>query len=153
MQGKTPAAVQSAIDGFVTEATMFLLAEVKKRTPQGASPVGANLLASELATVSGKGTPLVKGEVASAHQYAEVIEKGRTAGKAMPPAGVLVRWLEVKLGLDVATAKRVEFVVRRKIGKKGFPGRHMFEKSVTENQGALDAMAERYGLMIATELQ
>jgi hypothetical protein len=152
LDGKAPRIIQANLDGFVTEVTMFLWAEVKKRTPQGVFGAQGGLLGSIQADVVGKGTPMVKGTVMSAQKYAEVIEKGRTPGKGMPPEGTLVRWLEVKLGLSETEAKRIEFVVRRKIGVKGFKGRFMFEKSVTENLGTLDAIAERYGLKIAVEL-
>jgi hypothetical protein len=70
----------------------------------------------------------------------------------MPPAGSLVRWLEVKLGLDEKTARKIEFVVRRKIGLKGFEGAHMFEKAVTENQIKLDQMAQAEGFKLAIDL-
>lgn len=154
LQGKAPAVIQAGLDGFVTEATIFLKAQVMMRTPQGVGGAREGLMASINANteVTGKGTPLVKGVVAHDSRHGDVVEKGRTAGKGMPPKGSLVRWLEVKLGLDEKTARRIEFVVRRKIGVKGFEGAHMFEKAVTGNLGKLDAMAERWGLKIATEL-
>lgn len=152
LSGKAPAIIQAGLDGFITEATMFLLAEVKKRTPQGVGGAQSGLLGSIQADVTGKGSRLVKGTVMTAQQYGEVIEKGRTPGKGMPPKGSLVRWIEVKLGLSEQEARRVEFVIRRKIGARGFDGAAMFEKAVTENQSRLEAMAERYGLKIATEL-
>jgi len=152
LSGKSPQVIQAGLDRFVTSATMFLDVEVKKRIPQGVYGAQGGLLGSVQHEIQGKGTPIVKGIVMSAQKYAEVIEKGRSPGKGMPPAGVLVRWLEVKLGLDEKTARRIEFVVRRKIGIKGFEGRHMFEKAVTENQARLDQMAQAAGLIIATEL-
>jgi hypothetical protein len=152
LSGKAPAIIQQGLDRFVTEATYFLDGEVKKRTPQGVFGAQGGLLGSIQAQVIGRGTPVVKGTVMSAQKYAEVIEKGRAPGKGMPPQGVLVRWIETKLGLDPAAAQRVEFVIRRKIGQKGFEGRHMFEKAVTENQGRLNAMAQAAGLTITTEL-
>lgn len=152
LTGQPQAIIQAGLDRLITKITHFLDAEVKKRTPQGVFGAQGGLLGSIQAEVVGKGTPLVRGTVMSAQKYAEVIEKGRSAGKGMPPAGVLLRWLEVKLGLDEATARRVEFVVRRKIGQKGFEGAHMFEKSFTENLGKLDAMAQAEGFKIAKDL-
>ena len=153
LEGKGPAIIQAGLDRLIDMIVQFLTVEVKKRTPQGASPPGSGLFYTIHGDVQGKGTPMIKGVIASGNpQYAEVIEKGRTAGKAMPPDGVLVRWLEVKLGLDETTAKRIEFVVRRKIGQKGFPGRHMFEYAVSQNLGQIDSMAEAQGFKIATEL-
>ena len=152
LSGKSPEIIQANLDRFVTQATMFLQVEVQKRTPQGVFGAQGGLLGSIQSEITGKGSPVIKGTVMSAQKYAEVIEKGRTAGKGMPPVGTLLRWLEVKLGLSETEAKQIEFVVRRKIGGKGFEGRHMFEKAVTENQSRLDQMAQACGLSIATEL-
>lgn len=152
LSGAAPAIIQAALDGFVTEATHFLDGEVKKRTPQGVFGAQGGLIGSIQNRVTGKGTPLIKGTIMSAQKYVEVIEKGRRAGKGMPPKGVMLRWIETKLGLSETEAKRIEFAIRRGIGKKGFKGRHMFEKAVTENQSRLDEMAHRYGLQIVTRL-
>lgn len=152
LDGKAPQIIQVGLDRFVTSVTKFLLTEVQKRTPQGVFGAQGGLLGSIQADVTGKGTPLVKGVVMSAQKYAEVIEKGRTAGKGMPPKGTLIRWIETKLGLSAEAAQKIEFVIRRKIGARGFEGRHMFEKAVTENLGRIEAMAKAAGLSIATEL-
>lgn len=152
LNGQAPQAIQNGLDRLITMITLFLDREVKARTPQGVYGAQGGLLGSIQHQVVGKGTPLIKGTVMTAQKYAEVIEKGREPGKGMPPSGVLLRWLEVKLGLSEAEAKRVEFVVRRKIGQKGFEGAHMFEKAVTENLGRIDAMAQAEGFAIAVNL-
>lgn len=144
--------VQKNLDRFMDTATLFLLAEVKKRTPQGVYGAQGGLLASIQSEVSGKGTPAVKGRVLTAHAYAEVVEKGRRPNKGMPPKGVLLRWLEVKLGLTPHEAERVEFVVRRKIAVKGTEGAHMFEQAISDNMGRLEAMAKRCGLAIVADM-
>lgn len=148
LTGKAPQVVQQNLDLFITKATLFLDAEVKRRTPQGVYGAQGGLIGSIQHDITGKGTPLVKGRVLSSHAYVEPIEKGRRPGKGMPPKGSLTRWIEVKLGMSATQAQRIEFVIRRKIGVKGFEGRFMFEKSVTENQSRLDAMAEECGLNI-----
>ena len=161
LTGRSPQIIQAGLDRFVAEATMLLLAEVKKRTPQGVFGAQGGLLGSiQGEPIIGKGTPMVKGAVVSAHEYAEVIEKGRAAGKGMPPKYLngkdgeltLVRWIEVKMGLSEDQAKKIEFVVRRSIGKKGFKGAHMFEKALIENLNRLRGMGEDQGLKLATEL-
>lgn len=144
--------IQSNLDRAITEATLLLYAKVTSHTPQGVFGAQGGLLGSIQQDVRGKGTPLVHGIVMSAHKYAEVIEKGRRPGKGMPPRGSLLRWLEVKLGLDSKTASKIEFVVRRSIGRKGFEGAHMFEKAWKENQGRIQNIFERHGLKITEEL-
>lgn len=151
-EGNVTAIVQSNLDRAITEATQLLDAKVKSHTPQGVYGAQGGLLGSIQNEVTGKGTPLVKGTVMSAHKYAEVIEKGRRPGKGMPPKGSLLRWLEVKLGLDSKHAGQIEYVVRRSIGRKGFAGAHMFEKALNENWSALQNIFDRHGLNIAREL-
>lgn len=152
LSGTAPEIVQKGLERAITSATLLLYNEVAKRTPQGVYGAQGGLLGSIQHDVLYKGTPLVKGIVVSAQKYAEVIEKGRTPGKGMPPKGSLVRWLEVKLGLDTASAAKIEYVVRRSIGRKGFPGVHMFEKALNENFSRIQTIFEKQGLTIAKEL-
>lgn len=152
LSGKAPAVVQKNVEAFVTEATLFLAVEVQKRTPQGVYGAQGGLISTVQPDIQGKGTMLVKGIVGHGKPYGDVIENGREPGKGMPPQGSLVRWIEVKMGLDNKTAKRIEFVVRRKIGRKGFDGAEMFGKGLVENIGRLQAMAARRGLTVTKEL-
>lgn len=152
LSGQGAASIQGHLDQAITEATLLLYAKVTSHTPQGVFGAQGGLLGSIQHEVRGKGSPVVHGIVMSAHQYAEVIEKGRTPGKGMPPRGSLLRWLEVKLGLDSKTASSIEFVVRRSIGRKGFEGAHMFEKAFNENLGKIQNIFERHGLSITQEL-
>lgn len=152
LAGKGAAVIQDHLDRAVTEATLFLYSQVTARTPQGVFGAQGGLLGSIQHEVQGKGTPAVRGTVMSAHAYAEVVEKGRTPGKGMPPKGSLLRWLEVKLGLDSKSAARIEYVVRRKIGVKGFPGAHIFEKALKDNSSRVQSIFERHGLRMTLEL-
>lgn len=152
LSGKAPEVIQAGLDRFVTIATQFLANEVQKRTPQGVMGYQGGLISTINSEVTGKGTPLIKGVVFHGSKYGDVVEKGRTAGKGMPPKGSLIRWLEVKLGLSEKEAQRIEFVVRRKIASKGTKGSQMFEKALTDNIGKLEQMAQTCGLAIATEL-
>ncbi len=152
LEGKAPEIMNEKLTSAMYEATMFFEREVKKRTPEGVFGEKGGLKQSIIGEVIEKGSPVVKGVVVSAYSYAEVIEKGRTAGRAWPPEGALLRWIEVKLGQDEAQAKRLEFVIRRKIGQKGFPGAHMFERALDENMGEIQDIFDRAGFDIAREL-
>jgi hypothetical protein len=59
--------------------------------------------------------------------YARPENDGRSAGSAMPPAGVLLGWM-ARHGID----ERFEFVIRRAIGQRGIVGSRAREKSVAE---------------------
>lgn len=153
--GKAPAIVQANLDQAITEATLFLDAKVKANTPQGVGGAQGGLIASiqnNAKDLEGKGTPLVKGIVMTAHPYAEVIEKGRKPGKGVP-RDVLRGWIIKKLGISEEKELRsVEFLISRKIKHKGFKGAHMFEKAVNENWPTVQSIFDRYGITIAKEL-
>lgn len=149
--GRGPKIVEEKILGAMWEAVMFLEREVKKNTPQGVFGDQGGLHSTIAGEVE-KGTTVIKGLVGHSKPYGEVIEKGRRAGKAIPPKGSLVRWMEVKLGMEKATAVKKEFVFRRKIGKKGFEGAHMFENALNNNWSRLQRIFDKNGFEIAREL-
>ena len=152
LSGDGPKIVKQNLDQAITDATLFLDAMVKARTPQGVNGAQGGLLGSIQNEVVGKGTVLIKGVVMSAHPTAEVIEKGRKPGKGVP-SGVLREWIEKKLGIvGEKELNSVEFLIRRKIKAKGFEGAHMFEQALTENWPAVQGIFSRYGITIAQEL-
>lgn len=67
----------------------------------------------------------VLGTIGNNAPHAETIEYGRKPGSKMPPKGVLLGWMRRK-NID----KRLEFVLRRAIARKGFPGDHNLEHAV-----------------------
>lgn len=152
LSGRAPEIVQGALDQAVISATLLLDTKIKGHTPQGVYGAQGGLIASIQHEVLGRGTPLIKGVVKSAHPYLLPIEKGRTPGKAMPPEGSLLRWIEVKMGLDPAAAKKIEYVVRRKIKVKGFKGARMFEKGFNDSWPQIQRMFDGAGLRIVREL-
>lgn len=150
-EGQAPGILEQNLTAAMYEATLFLEGEVRKGTPQGVYGTQGGLISTIYSEVHGKGTPVVKGIVAEQSKYGEVIEKGRRPGQKMPPAGTLLRWIEVKMGVSAEQAARIEFLVRRKIGQKGFEGAHMFEKAITKGLPALQAIFEKFGFKIAQE--
>ncbi|PKN16545.1 MAG: hypothetical protein CVU66_00655 [Deltaproteobacteria bacterium HGW-Deltaproteobacteria-23] len=96
LEDKAPMVIQKHLDVAITKATTLLLAEVKKRTPQGVYGAQGGLLASIKGEVLRKGTPMVKGIVCSNHPYAEVVEKGREPGGKMPPGANVDKYYMVK---------------------------------------------------------
>jgi hypothetical protein len=55
--------------------------------------------------------------------YAIIVERGRRAGARQPPVAALVPWVRDKFGLRGAEARRVAFLVARKISERGIAGR------------------------------
>jgi len=147
-----PEVINQELIGVMYEATSFLEREIKKVTPTGVSGAKGGLVSTVYGEVIEKGTPLIKGIVAHQSGYGDVIEKGRTAGKTWPPEGALLRWIEVKMGKGEEEAKRLEFVIRRKIGQKGFPGAAMFENTFEKKWPVLKKMFDDAGFKIAKKI-
>ena len=151
-EGKATEVIREALTNVMYEATSFLEGEVRKRTPTGVFGASGGLVSTIHGEVAGKGTPVMKGVVGHQSAYGDVIEKGRRAGKTWPPEGALLRWIEMKMGVPGEAAKSLEFVIRRKIGQKGFAGVHMFENALKENWNKLETMFDRAGFNIARNL-
>jgi hypothetical protein len=151
-EGKTPEIVTKQLTAAMYEATAFMEREVKSETPQGVFGQQGGLISTIFGDVSKKGVAVVRGKVGHQSKHGDIVEKGRTAGKAWPPEGALLRWIEVKLGVDERTALQLEFVIRRKIGQKGFKGAHMFEKAYNEGWSTVKKIFDRYGFNIAKKI-
>jgi hypothetical protein len=59
--------------------------------------------------------------------YGRVLNDGRSPGSAMPPSGVLLGWMG-RHGID----PRMEFVIRRAIGRHGFKGSKFMDRARAE---------------------
>lgn len=150
--GQAPEIIRTALMGVMYDATQYLEREIKKDTPVGVYGAKGGLLSTVHGEVVQKGAEMVKGVVATQSAYGEVIEKGRRAGKTWPPEGALLKWIELKMGVDAVQAKRLEFVIRRKIGKKGFPGKQMFEKTWENKFSVIQRMFETAGFTIVRKI-
>jgi hypothetical protein len=133
------------------EAVQFGVRRVKGRTPQGVMGAQGGLLASIQGEVREPGGDVL-GIIGTPSIYGLAIEKGRKPGGKMPPAGVMVRWIEVKMGVGEEEAKGIEFVIRRKIAKKGTDGAFMFQQTMEEDGPQFQNIFERYGIRITKEL-
>lgn len=151
--GRSQAIINDQLTQYMYEATQYWEHLVKQFTPQGVNGErGVGLVNTVAGEVIGKGTPVQKGVIMHTSLHGDVIERGRTPGKKMPPEGTMLRWIQLKMGVSEAEAKSIEFLVRRKIGRKGFPGAHMFEKAFTQGYPTVAAMAEARGFKISQEL-
>ena len=160
-QGDLTKTVEENLTSAMNEVIELMVREVMSRTPSGVFGDKGGLRSSITGEVF-RGTPVIRGIVASNSQYAEVIEKGRSAGKAWPPKGTLTPWIYKKFGQppykDLKTGERtislssLSFMIRRKIGVKGFDGVQMFEKSLIENWPRIQRIFENGGFEIAKDL-
>lgn len=152
-KGRAGKALTAALD----EAVMFLVREIKLRTPQGVSGAQGGLLGSIQGDVVLRGSTLARGVIASNSQYGLAVEKGRRAGAAMPPREALVDWIAQKFGVDEDQARKLSWPVARAIAKHGtikrfdYKGAQMFEKAVDENLPALQEIFRRNALEMIVE--
>lgn len=151
LTGNPEGIVQRTMNAAMHEAVQFGVRRVKGRTPQGVSGAQGGLLGSIQGEVRHPGGDVV-GIIGTASPYGLVVEKGRTPGSKMPPAGTMLRWLEVKMGISTEEAQGIEYVVRRKIARKGTEGAHMFEQTIDEDAASFQTIFERHGLRITKEL-
>lgn len=90
--------------------------------------------------------------VSSSAVYAPVLEVGRRPGKRPPIAPILL-WVRRKLGKTGAEATQVAYLVARKIGARGYPGKFMFQRAAValeplaraRFQALADLMTRRLG--------
>ena len=149
---ENPAAIiQDGLDSFVMEVLSLLESAVKEKTPRGVFGDQGGLAATIHGDPFNLGTPAVMGIVGHQSVYGDVIEMGRRPGK-MPPPGVLLRWMEVVLGMSEKEAQRKEYGLRLSIAKKGFDGAFMFQKALEENETKIEDIAQKYGIDIAFNL-
>ena len=150
---RAPEVIRQELAAAMTEAVALLERAVKTKTPVGVFGAEGGLLAGIHGEVINAGGAEVRGIVGHQSQYGDVIELGRRPGQKWPPPGVLLRWIEKKItqwgGGTVEkrenSAKGLEFVIRRKIGVKGFEGAKMFEKALAENWPKIQQIFDRAG--------
>lgn len=166
---KTPGEISRELNRAMTEAVQFLEVKVKEYLPSDVDGIsrGVGVFGDQgglRSTIHGEvskgsaffkgmtGSSVITGIVGHMSAYGDVIEKGRRANKGMPPKGSLVRWMEVKLGMSTEEARKKEFVLRRSIGKKGFPGVRMFERAFNEHETTVHGIFEYYGFRVSRAL-
>jgi hypothetical protein len=97
---------------------------------------------------------LVEGYLHTKSSYFNATEYGRPKGARMPPKGALLDWLLLK-GRDIyslAQAKRVEFLVRRKIKNNPKGGVFMAKKGAEASLVIVQAIMDSTGRDIEVKL-
>ncbi len=150
LTGKGPEIVQAELDRAMELAVNLILREVKKDTPVGVHGAEGGLLSTIQSDVLGKGTPVIKGIVATASKYGRPVEKGTKPH--MPPSSALVPWVQKFMGLRGTEAKRVAFALAKAIAKRGTEGRYMFESAAMEKEDAVRRIFVKAGFEISQKL-
>lgn len=99
-------------------------------SPRGVS-AGAGGFAGSISNEL-RGTPARRQAVVSSSVfYAPIVEKGRRPGRR-PPLEPIRLWVVRKLGVNQKNAREVAFLVARKIGRRGWEGKHPFERAAKQ---------------------
>lgn len=78
-------------------------------------------------------------EIYNDASYADVIEKGRRPGRAMPPLAVIRRWAQRRLGLSEKEAKQAAFPIAAAIQERGLEGKHVLQQANPEIKRIIEA--------------
>lgn len=117
----SPAKLEGAMRSGMEDALAWF-----KRAVQEGEPIDRGFLRAGTTTdIHGVGIN-ISGRVfpsPATAQYASVVEWGRRPGRKAPPILVIAEWAKRK-GITAPA-----FVIARSIGRKGIPGKHMFEKA------------------------
>lgn len=128
----------------ITRAVIQIEADAKRMVPTDTHTLQRSL--THEVTTQGQN---VTGRAGTNLTYAPVVEKGRSAGAAMPPQGALLGWMR-RHGIDASA----EFVVRRAIGRRGTRPRPYLKPALDKNRPAITremtAVLKRIGDRLAT---
>ena len=132
-----------------TEDVMWLIVNLLESAVIDGTPAGVGGAAGLRGSIFGEVVTIgsgIRGIIGTPVEYAEVVELGRRPGK-QPPPGALLSWVEKKLGYSSTEAKSIEYLISRKIGKKGTAGKFMFknawEKSSDQVYALLNTIPDR----------
>lgn len=127
------------VDRLTTHGEAFAKRQVGKDT--------RHLMRSTTKTPARRSGRGARGDFGSNAPYAEVHDKGRRPGAAMPPKGVLLGWMR-RHGIP---AER-EFVVRRAIGRRGIPANRFLTDALADVRRRAPAETRRAVARIAARL-
>lgn len=88
------------------------------------------------------------GRLYNSHPAADVIERGRRAGRKRPPIGAIEQWAKRRLHLSGARLKSAKFAIASAIGKRGLVGRR-----VLTNPGTVDAITRTVMTEVMSEVR
>ena len=152
LTGQPAELVRKAQLAAMHEATQFGTRRVKERTPQGVYGAQGGLIATIQPDVHETKNKVI-GIIGTNSLYGLVVEKGRRPGQGRPPEGVLLPWIELKMGVSREEAERIEYLLRWKIAQKGTKGAFMFETTMKEDWPEFRSIFNRHGVAIARELE
>lgn len=144
--GRAPEIVRDELVGAMGKSVLLV-----ERGAKVKAPVNIGQLRS---SISGQvKQPLgdeVIGVIGSELEYAPAMEKGATPH--FPPMRPLAYWAQRKLGVDPGSARKLAFLIARKIARYGLRARPYLEPALDEAQAGIVRLFEAAGRNIAKRL-
>ena len=137
-----PATLASEVRTAMTAGSLLI-----EGTGRSLAPKDTGRLAGSIThQISGGGANL-QSKIGPSVGYGLVVEKGRGAGKPMPPAGAIAGWAARK-----GISPDALFVLRRSIGRKGIKARPYMKPAFDQNQARVVAGFEKVGVKVVVKM-
>lgn len=140
-----PQRTVAALLAAMTSATLLLQREVQDTLPAVSGLTRNSVGQDAFSTATG-----ALGVVGSAQPTALFVELGTRPH--MPPVEPLISWVQQRLGVSAQDAKRVAFLVARKIARVGTPPQLIFKKALDRNSGQVRGIFENTAARLAQML-
>ncbi len=132
---EAPDLVSEEIAAGIYEAELLLQREVMERTPSSGAGTLRNSIIAAQPSIEGE---TILGSVTTPLPYAQPVEFG--AKPHMPPVQPIIDWVEAKLGLKGAEAKKAGWAIAMSIKAKGTEGAFMFTNALEANREQMGAI-------------
>lgn len=146
---QAPEVVAEELTRTTLEAELLLQREVQELTPVGVGGAGG-LKGSILAQLPQALPDGVIGVVGTSAAHAVPVELGTKPH--FPPVAPLEDWVKAKLGVEPKDARRVAFLIARKIAARGTKGAFMFRTALEQHQAPVAGMYQAARARIAARL-
>ena len=140
-----PEVAERELLATMTAATLLAQREVMERTPRVTGLTARSITSDAYRTPLG-----VEGTVSSSQISMVAVELGTKAH--MPPVEALVPWVRAVLGVAPKDAKRVAWLVARKIARRGTKAQAPMGRTMAEIEGQVVALFEAAAGRIGAQL-
>ena len=141
-----PELTTRALLAEMTAITVHLQGEVQDAMPAVSGLTRASIAQDAFSTPTG-----VLGVVGSPAPAALFVELGTKPH--MPPVSALIGWVQERLGVSAQDAKRVAFLIARKIARKGTDPQRIFAKTLDANEAFIARQFDGMAARLAQHLQ
>lgn len=137
-----PATLASEVRTAMTAGSLLIEGTARSLAPKDTGRLAGSITHQ----ISGGGANL-QSKIGPSVGYGLVVEKGRGAGKPMPPEGAIAGWAARK-GIPASAL----YVLRRSIGRKGIKARPYMKPAFDQHQGRVVALFQKIGVRVVVKM-